>query len=275
MHNLRFLIAEDSSVIRMVLSRIIRNRLGVSEIYLAADGASALEILQKQEIDFIVADWSLPHISGEKFLAEVRKNDVLRKIPFIMLSTKRDAISTEKVLKLGVSQHIIKPFKPEVFEEKVRAAWNVTSKRKEERHAFLPRHEAVLVADKKEFPLDIINISRLGALARVHHEPDINIFRTYKIKLTVEIAEAKEYIVIDPLIGKSIRLDSDECHKTASGQDCYIYRSKGGCPSVESKLCSLALCFLLNDMDSYEKKNLDRLIEWLASRGPHIVEDET
>lgn len=274
MHNLRFLIAEDSSVVRLVLSRIIRNRIGASEIYLAADGTSALEILKKQEIDFIIADWSLPDMNGEKLLVEIRKVDVQKKIPLIMLTTKQDNIATEKVLKLGASQHIVKPFKPELFEAKVRAAWNVTSKRKEERHSFLPRHEALLIAGDKEFPADVINISRLGALIRIHHEPEINIFRTYRMKLTVEIADAKEYIVIDPLVGKSIRLDSDECHKTASGEDCYIHRSKGGCPSAESRLCSLALCFIHKEMERHEIENLDRLIKWLASRGPDIVKDE-
>ncbi len=274
MHNARFLIAEDSSLVRLVLNRIIRNRLGATDIYLASDGTAALEILNEQQIDFIIADWSMPTLGGKEFIKEVHKDPKKRAIPFIMLTTKHDRVSTDRVLELGATQHIVKPFEPDELEEKVRSAWNVTNKRKERRHAFLPTHDAVLTADDKQIPADIINISRSGLLLRLHHSPEINIFKSYKIKLTVEMPDTQEYVVIEPLVGKAIRLDSEECNRTASGEDCYIHRSLGGCPSINSNLCSMAFCLLLDEMDDYEKKALDKLIDWLASRCPNIVKDE-
>src|SRR4051794_10220711 len=69
--SLAILVVDDNVQWRQLLKRILQADLGISPI-LAASGSGALRILKKQPIDVIISDLSMPVMSGNDLLKQVR-----------------------------------------------------------------------------------------------------------------------------------------------------------------------------------------------------------
>lgn len=80
-------------------------------VFEAGDGLQAFDILRVQPIDLIIADWQLDEISGLDLLHTVRGSVALSKIPFVMLSTKKDLYRIQPSIDIGATDYLIKPFK--------------------------------------------------------------------------------------------------------------------------------------------------------------------
>ncbi len=275
MHNARFLIADDSPVTRLVVTSIIKDRFGAKNIFAVTDGQSAIEILETKNIDFIIADWAMPNLSGENFLTTLRKSRLTRGIPIIVLSSKHDNVSSEQVLALGASQHITKPFQPELLEEKILAAWNPADKRRARRYASLPVNAADLIAGtSKPQPIDIINISQTGILFRMDYEGDLRLFESCRFSLSLDMENEPEQVRIDAIYGQCIRMSADHCLRGESSSECHICRTKGECPTDKGRISAIALHFELEKTEVEPKKELNRLIKWLDATAPAIVSDK-
>jgi len=271
MHNASFLIVDDCATIRLVISSIIRNNLGSKNIYVAADGENACEIMRNHAVDFVISDWDMPVMGGEGLLSFVRNDLDLKELPFIMLSTDKDTISTEKAIKLGASQHLKKPVKPEDLEEKIRLSWNGANKRQSKRFAFLPQYDAMIQVGEKSIPVDIINISRTGALIRMIYSRNLDLFGSYDIKLTFDLPDKHKIVSIDPVISSCVRIEREVCKHSTLGSECYLGPVSGGCKPDVCKLCNVALRFNLDAMNRDVLSEFNDFIEWLAARGPEIV----
>lgn len=77
------------------------------ETILAADGAQALEALQKEKPNLIVLDWMLPGMSGLEICRQVRQTS---KVPIIMLTARADEVDKLLGLELGADDYMTKPF---------------------------------------------------------------------------------------------------------------------------------------------------------------------
>src|SRR5574344_2719297 len=79
----------------------------------------AIAWLQQGSIpDLIICDIRMPEMTGDKFLSYVKKNDLFKSIPVIMLSSEDSTAERIKLLEDGASDYIVKPFNP--MEIKVR-----------------------------------------------------------------------------------------------------------------------------------------------------------
>jgi DNA-binding response OmpR family regulator len=87
-------------------------------VFVAHDGAAALEMVNDANPDLIVLDLMLPKISGWDVCRQLRRNS---NVPIIML-TARDEVSDKIVgLELGADDYITKPFNPSELVSRVRA----------------------------------------------------------------------------------------------------------------------------------------------------------
>ena len=86
------------------------------------DGLDKLKEAYKnnEPVDFIICDWNMPKMSGLEFLKIVRGHANLKEIPFLMITSEGDYSKIIEAVKVGVSQYIVKPFKPEQLQEKIR-----------------------------------------------------------------------------------------------------------------------------------------------------------
>ena len=61
----------------------------------------------------------MPNMSGFELLKKVRANDDIQEVPFLMVTAEAEKHNIMNALEAGVSNYIIKPFKPSVLKEKL------------------------------------------------------------------------------------------------------------------------------------------------------------
>jgi two-component system, response regulator PdtaR len=104
--NLRVLIADDESIIRMGL-RTILTELGHT-VYSAADGVEAVTLSQREQPDIALLDIRMPFRDGLEAASEIIKN---RPIPIIMLTAYNENGLLDRAASIPVQGYLIKPVK--------------------------------------------------------------------------------------------------------------------------------------------------------------------
>lgn len=102
------LLIEDESAIRDMI------RFAIEDLQLteANDTPQAEILLAKNAPDIIVLDWMLPTKSGIEFIGWLKKYDIYRDIPIIMLTAKAEEHNKIRGLEVGADDYMTKPFSP-------------------------------------------------------------------------------------------------------------------------------------------------------------------
>ena len=90
------------------------------EVRTASDGASALEVLQHEQIDLIISDVMMPGIDGFELCRRVKSDISLSHIPIILLTARTTDVSRIEGLQLGADDYLTKPFNIEVLRLRVK-----------------------------------------------------------------------------------------------------------------------------------------------------------
>jgi len=92
------------------------------------NGAEALLYLRKQggykaaiKPDLILLDLNMPKMNGREFLEEMKRDDDLRLIPVVILTTSKADEDIVKTYKLGASCYVTKPVGLDQFQKVVQA----------------------------------------------------------------------------------------------------------------------------------------------------------
>lgn len=102
--------------------RIIRNllkQIDFHNVEEATDGVEALAKLRAGNYGLVISDWNMAPMTGLELLQEVRRDNRLSGLPFIMITAES---KTEKVVaakKAGVSNYIVKPFNAETLRDRI------------------------------------------------------------------------------------------------------------------------------------------------------------
>ncbi len=77
----------------------------------AVDGVEALAYLKRARRlpDFIFSDFNMPRMNGKEFLMELRKDENLENIPFIMYTTHNYGMEIKATRILGADYYLLKP----------------------------------------------------------------------------------------------------------------------------------------------------------------------
>jgi two-component system, chemotaxis family, chemotaxis protein CheY len=112
----RILIVDDSPSMRAVVRRIMEiSGLELAHCFEASNGAQALDVLRNESVDAILTDINMPEMDGEELLQRLESDDLLRRIPVIIISTDGSAARVERMMRLGARGYVMKPFRPEVL----------------------------------------------------------------------------------------------------------------------------------------------------------------
>ncbi len=110
------LIADDEEMIRTGLAKTVDWRaLGFRVVGTAANGAAALEFLEREQVDAVLADIRMPKLTGldlAKRLKELRSP-----IKVVILSGYDFFPYAKEAIEQGVFSYILKPYKAEELQE--------------------------------------------------------------------------------------------------------------------------------------------------------------
>jgi DNA-binding response OmpR family regulator len=106
---------DDSRAVRSIVVRQL-NEWGV-ETDEAEDGIKGLEKLDEVLYDLVLLDVTMPEMDGPTMLAKMREAG--NKTPVLMLTSEAKRSIVGEVMKLGIEDYILKPFKPEELKAKV------------------------------------------------------------------------------------------------------------------------------------------------------------
>ncbi|MCB1825765.1 MAG: phosphate regulon transcriptional regulator PhoB [Candidatus Competibacteraceae bacterium] len=113
------LIVEDEQPIREMISFALA---GVGyEVREAADARQAQAAISDRLPDLILLDWMLPGISGIDFARRLKKEDLTRELPIIMLTARAEEEDKVQGLESGADDYITKPFSPRELVARIRA----------------------------------------------------------------------------------------------------------------------------------------------------------
>jgi two-component system phosphate regulon response regulator PhoB len=113
------LLIEDEAAIREMLCMALE-RAGY-RVWQAGDGAEAERLLADGLPDLILLDWMLPGASGPEIARHLRRDEVTRKVPIIMLTARSEEEDCVRGLDSGVDDYITKPFSPRELVARIRA----------------------------------------------------------------------------------------------------------------------------------------------------------
>ena len=107
METLRILIADDESIIRLDLKKILEN-MGHKVVAEAGDGKTALELARKLMPDLAILDIKMPEMDG----LDVAKTITEEKIcPVLLLTAFSQDELIQRAKEAGVFAYLVKPFK--------------------------------------------------------------------------------------------------------------------------------------------------------------------
>jgi len=113
----KILIIDDSQLIHSMY-RLVLHRYAGCRIVDAMNGLEALDVLSKEsDFDLILLDINMPVMNGIQFMEKLKKDNLYRRIPIIVISTEGKEQDTLTALKLGAMGYVVKPFKPHMLHE--------------------------------------------------------------------------------------------------------------------------------------------------------------
>jgi len=109
------LTVDDSRAVRSIVGKQVK-ALGF-ELLEAEDGIQGLERLAQARVDLVLLDVTMPNMDGPTMLQKMRAAG--DQTPVIMLTSESQRSTVASAMQAGISDYILKPFKPEELREKV------------------------------------------------------------------------------------------------------------------------------------------------------------
>lgn len=119
----------------------------------AADGFSALQLLEKESVSLLVLDIMMPRMDGWAVLKQVRKNS---EVPVILLTARDEEYDRLLGFELGVDDYVAKPFSPRELIARMKA---------------LLKRSGALVQDHQTIRFNALQIDRAAHRVLVLDQP--------------------------------------------------------------------------------------------------------
>jgi CheY-like chemotaxis protein len=125
---MRVLVVDDDDAIRRLLVSVLRERLDCRTTE-AADGVEALAAIKKAPPQAIALDLDLPGLDGVEVLEALREEPAYASIPVVVISGRGDAERVRRAIALGAVDFLVKPFRIEDVERRLRRACDPLGRR--------------------------------------------------------------------------------------------------------------------------------------------------
>ena len=120
MEKIRALIIDDSSVMRKIVERSLRQAgIELEKVVEAGNGAEALSALRQTPVDLVLCDINMPVMDGLEFIRQMGSVEQAKGVPVVMITTEGSESHVVEALSHGARGYIRKPFTPEQVKEHV------------------------------------------------------------------------------------------------------------------------------------------------------------
>lgn len=108
---LKVMVVDDSKTIRRTAETLLKK--AGCEVLTAEDGFEALSVIADHHPDLIFVDIMMPRLDGYQTCALVKRNEMFRATPVIMLSSKDGLFDRARGRVVGSEEYLTKPFTKE------------------------------------------------------------------------------------------------------------------------------------------------------------------
>lgn len=106
MENLRVVIADDESIIRLDLKETLQ-RMGHRVVAEAGDGRTAVQLVRRHRPDLVILDVKMPELDGVDAAKEIAGH---RLAPVLLLTAYSQQDLVRRAMEAGVFSYVVKPF---------------------------------------------------------------------------------------------------------------------------------------------------------------------
>jgi two-component system chemotaxis response regulator CheY len=107
-NNVKFLIVDDASFMRIVLKDILLSHGLASQIYEAGDGIAAVEAYKQFKPDIVTMDINMPKADGIQALKSILHINPRAKV--VMVTAVEQKHFIQDAMKAGARDYVVKPF---------------------------------------------------------------------------------------------------------------------------------------------------------------------
>jgi DNA-binding NarL/FixJ family response regulator len=115
---IRIVIADDHTIVREGLKRLVSSALGMQVVGEAADGGETLQRVRELEFEVLMLDLSMPGRSGMDLIKLVHAENP--KLRILVLSMHQELQYAVRAIKSGASGYLTKESAPEQLEQAIR-----------------------------------------------------------------------------------------------------------------------------------------------------------
>ncbi len=113
----KILIVDDTKTVHAFVKNFLLKCKDI-EVTSVFDGQQAVETMKSNNtFDLVLLDWEMPRLTGPETFAEFLKMGI--KTPTVMMTTKNAPEDIQKMLEMGVSEYLMKPFTCDILFEKI------------------------------------------------------------------------------------------------------------------------------------------------------------
>src|SRR5277367_1994798 len=102
------LLVEDTLTQALMMQHLLESE--EFKVSVVKDGHKALQFLSSQRPDLILSDVSMPEIDGYQLCQQLKADPSTRDIPFVLLSSFRDALDIVKIVNSQADSFLLKRF---------------------------------------------------------------------------------------------------------------------------------------------------------------------
>ena len=113
------LLVEDEPAIQQMVAMALR-KAGY-DVAMASDATEAQIQIAGQLPDLMLLDWMLPGISGVEYARQLKKNELTREVPIIMLTARGEESDKIRGFDSGADDYVTKPFSPRELVARIHA----------------------------------------------------------------------------------------------------------------------------------------------------------
>jgi two-component system chemotaxis response regulator CheY len=119
-YSIPVLVVDDYQTMVRILRNLLK-QVGFKDVDDASDGTAALAKLREKQYGLVISDWNMEPMTGYELLQQVRADEQLRDLPFIMVTAEAKTENVVAAKKAGVNNYIVKPFNAQTLQSKIAA----------------------------------------------------------------------------------------------------------------------------------------------------------